>query len=173
MVILIPLISCAEKERESEIYLLPDDYVGDFYIIYDVGSGEVPVYVGSTRLFELSETGMLHTQLTFNAGIGDSSMMRFFYVSEDGRKKEIIERYGSAIEDTEENRKDKRLYIMGGGFGTFGFTEETTARGCKYTHQHFYIGTLSDGLDSKGNFRFEDYYLEHGYLCDGQIFKVK
>jgi len=165
VVIVCLIVACTEKGIEPEIYLIPAGFVGDFYVIYNVESGLAPAYESGTRLFSVPATGMIHTQLPDNVGIGYPGMIRFFYVSEDGARVEITDNYGSGVEDTAENRNDKRLYVMGGGFGEFGFTEETTSRGCKYNHQHFYVGTLVDALEGAGYFRMQDYYLEHGYPC--------
>lgn len=165
VICLLSFIACAKKEIEPETYLIQEGFVGDFYVIYNVESGLEPEYEGGTRVFRVPTTGMIHTQLPDNVGIGYPGMIRFFYVSEDGARVEITDNYGSGVEDTAENRNDKRLYVMGGGFGEFGFTEETTSRGCKYNHQHFYVGTLADALERTGYFRLQDYYLKHGYPC--------
>jgi len=164
-VFLFFLVACGEKKIASEIYLIPEGYVGKIYVVYGVKSGLKPEYEEGARLFEMSDTGIIHTQFPQNYGLGFPGMIRFYSVTKDGERTEITDTYGSRVEDTSENRNDKRFYIMGGGFGEFGFTEETTGRGCKYKDQSFYVGTLKDRLESVGDFRIEEYYLKHGYPC--------
>jgi len=172
LIIVFYLTACAEKKIEPEVYLIPEGYVGSFLIIYGVESGEDPVYENESRLFRLPESGVFHTKLSDNVGIGYPDMIRFFYLAKDGTRKEIVNSYGSVVEDTVDNRNDKKIYVMGGSFGNLGFTEDTTALGCKYNHQRFYVGTLKDRLEGVGNFRLGDYYLKHGYPCNGKLFKI-
>lgn len=163
--VLISLSACAEKQIEREIYLIPEAYTGSFFIVYDVSSGLKAQYEGEARVFNVPETGMIHTQFTQNYGVGEPGMIRFFYVSKEGARKEITDYYGATIKDSVENRKDKKIYVMGGGFGEFGFNQKTTEQGCKYNDQSFYIGTLADRLEGVGAFQLEDYYVKYGYPC--------
>ncbi|MGI1678915.1 MAG: hypothetical protein K6L75_09300 [Cellvibrionaceae bacterium] len=168
--LLISMAACAEKILEPEIYLIPEDYIGDIYIVYDVTSGNEPAYEGDARVFEVPDTGVIHTKLSQNYGRGSPGMIRFFTVSKSGTRTEITDFYAGAVEDSSENRTDKKIYVMSGGVGEFGFTKQTTDLGCKYNDRSFYVGRLSDRLEGVGQFSLADYYLEHGYPCDGQLF---
>lgn len=172
LIVAFSLEACAEKKIEPEIYLVPEGYVGSFYVVYDVRSGLEPEYEDGARLFKFSNHGIIHTQFSLNHGVSYPGMIRFFYVSNDGHRTEITDIHGAAIEDSEKNRNDKRLYIISRGFGEFGFNEETTARGCKYVDRSFYVGALSNILEDEGHFELEDYYRKYGYPCNGKLFKI-
>lgn len=171
-VLIFSLAACTKKTKEPEIYLISEDYRGDIYIVYDVASGSEPKYEGDAWVFTVPDSGVVHTKFTQNNGRSSQGIMRFFTVSKDGARSEVTNYYSGAVADTEKNRNDIKTYVMSGGFGEFGFTEETTALGCKYNDRSFYFGKLSDRLDGIGQFDLADYYLEHGYPCEGKLFSI-
>jgi hypothetical protein len=163
------IIACASEQIEPEIYLIPESYVGDIYIIYNVKTGSNPEYEGDARLFRVPDTGVIHTSLPLNKGRRGPGLIQFLQVSVNGDRTVFADFHAGAIEDSSKNRSDKKTYIMGGGFGEYAFSLELKERGCGYNYQSFYVGKLLDGLKGIGQFRLGDYYSKHGYPCDGEI----
>ena len=163
--LVILITACAEADkREPAIYLLPENYKGSFYIIFNIPKGKFPKYENDSRIYEIPENGILLTQADTNEGWIDRNKVKFFYVDGDGSRTEITERWTTSLHDTPENRGDNRITIFGGGVGVF-----EPINGCQVYEQPFIIGTKSDVLDGKVYF---DIYGPKGIKdMDKSIFK--
>ena len=153
------LSGCSESgsstEREGEIYLIPQGYVGRVFIVHDVPGGEPLEYENDVRVFRIPEDGFLLSQSAPNEGWIEAHRLRYFYVDDDGKRTEILGRWSGAVHDTEQNRSDTQLRILDGGIGTF----QIGTSHCDLVQTNLYVGTLQDLLNQTDNF---DIYSERG-----------
>ena len=63
---LLALIGCSTGEEE--VYVLPKNYVGVVYVIFNQKTGEQPKYEAGKRVYEIPPNGILKTQFGFNEG---------------------------------------------------------------------------------------------------------
>lgn len=158
LAILLSLIACSQNAgstgRDPEIYLIPDGYVGSFYILFNLPRGEPQRYEDGARVYEIPPGGMLLMQSDANEGRIRSDKIQFFYVHPDGSRTQIKERWTTSLHDTPENRRDKRVTMFGGGIGIF-----EPIRHCKVVHKAFYVGTKAQAIDWEGGF---DIFSERG-----------
>jgi len=78
---LLPLLGC--NSGEEEIYILPKNYVGVVYIIFNQKTGVEPKYEARKRVYEIPLNGILKTQFSINDGW--HGVPQYFY--SDGEKK--------------------------------------------------------------------------------------
>jgi len=148
LIIIVGTISCGKgNNREAAIYLLPENYVGSFYVIYNAPKGQPPKYEGDSRVYEIPTSGILITQMKPNEGWIDSHKLQYYYLSKDGSREQITDRWTTSFEDSPESREDKTVYIFGGGLG-----EIEPLMGCTAIEQGFGVGTKTDMLDGKNFF---------------------
>lgn len=157
LAIVLLLGACSQDagSREPEIYLIPEGYVGSFYILYNLPQGEPQRYENGARVYEIPPDGMLLMQSDANEG-GPIAIdkIKFFYVRPDGSRTQITERWTTSLHDTPENRSDERVAIFGGGIGVF-----EPIRHCKVIETGFYVGTKAQAIDWEGGF---DLFSERG-----------
>jgi hypothetical protein len=79
------LFGCGEI-GENSVYLLPKNYQGVVFVLYNRKSGEQPKYEGNTRIYEIPSNGILETQLTPNTSWHQSD--KYFYL-DNGKRIEI------------------------------------------------------------------------------------
>lgn len=162
MVISMSACSTNDKPREPEIYLLPDNYVGSFYIIFNAANGKPPQYENNSRVHVIPPNGVLLTQMDSNEGWIDQSLIKFYY-NKDGNRVEIKDRWTTSFPDNEEERKDSTTYIFGGGIGIF----ETQDTPCIISYQSFYAGKKAEGLDNVNHFQISKYVENNKIDCTG------
>src|SRR5471032_128679 len=80
------IYSCKSEIGESETILLPNNYKGAIYIIYDQKQGQPGKYEKGSRIFEVPENGIIRSQLPPNNGWHQT--LRCFYVL-NGQRIEI------------------------------------------------------------------------------------
>lgn len=127
------LISC--QKGESTIYLIPDGYKGAVQVVFDQdGSsinyknksgqetpytkqlGKPAKYDGGSRVYEISEGGILLTQQKENRG---SFVREYFYVDNNGNRKKLKLISHSDIQSN--NVKDwDELVVFDMGSGSYG-----------------------------------------------------
>lgn len=161
--IFFSLGACAESQekREPETYLLPKDYVGAFYIVFNVAGGEPVRRQDGARVYEIPESGVLLTQGNTNEGVIEGSKIRFFRQSDNDEKVEIKDHWTSSIGDEEEARDDPRIYVFGGGLGIFSRSEWP----CNISYSGFHVGTKGEILDLTNHFDVTDYLQERDIDC--------
>lgn len=147
--------SDSSPNREGEIYLIPEGYVGRIYIVHDVPGGEPLEYENGSRVYRIPEDGFLLSQSDPNAGWIETDQLRYFYVDKEGNRTEILGRWSGAVHDTEQNRSDTQLRIFGGGIGEF----QIGTSDCDLKQTDIYVGTLQDLLNQTDNY---DLYSERG-----------
>lgn len=69
-----------------ETILLPNNFKGVVYVIYDEHIGEPKAYEGLRRIYKIPETGVLFTKFPQTKGIHNR---KFFYVNKNGDRKEL------------------------------------------------------------------------------------
>lgn len=70
----------------SETFLLPDNFKGVVYVIYDEQIGEPKEYEGIRRVYRIPPTGVLFTKFPQTQGIHNR---RFYYVNSKGDRKAL------------------------------------------------------------------------------------
>ncbi len=78
----VSLSSCAQDTRgtgrEAEIYLIPDGYVGTFYVLFGIPQGEPQNYEDGARVYKIPADGMLLMQSDANEGWIETDKIQFF-----------------------------------------------------------------------------------------------
>ena len=163
MLFLFSLGACAEsqQEREPETYLLPKDYVGAFYIVFNVAEGEPVHRQAGARIYDIPESGVLLTQGNTNEGVAEASKIRFLRYAENEERVEIKDRWTTSIGDEAMARDDPKTYVFGGGLGIFS----RSGWPCKISYAGFHIGTKGEILELTNNFNIADYLQERSIDC--------
>ena len=129
------LSSCTEvKKREPAIYLIPEEYVGSLYIVFNAPNGEPPKYEGDSRVYDTPPSGVLVTQMDANEGWIESDKIQFFSVSTNGDRKPISE----VSESTPDNKR--AVYFAGLGYSG-------PVYGCKILNQNFIVGVKEERIN--------------------------
>lgn len=157
--------ACSESTiREPETYILPDGYIGSFYIIFNVVDGEPGKEKDGARVYEIPSSGLLLTQMKTNEGWIDSEQLKYYYRKPKGELTQITGRWTTSITDNAEKRADNNLTIFGGSFGTY----QQDIKACILVHKSFYIGTkkiiLSGGVN---NFDLSEIDELKNMTCNG------
>ncbi|AKP52899.1 DUF6843 domain-containing protein [Cyclobacterium amurskyense] len=72
-----------------ERYLLPEDFRGVVYVVFDQENGKEKEYEGIHRVYRIPESGILFTQFSQNEEV--YSFQEFFFVNSNGKRKELGE----------------------------------------------------------------------------------
>jgi len=72
--------------EQPETFLIPEDFKGVVYIIYDDQIGEPKEFEGFRRVYRIPETGVLFTNFKQTQGIHNR---KFYYVSKTGKRNEL------------------------------------------------------------------------------------
>lgn len=150
--------SCVDNapDREPETIIIPDGYIGAFYILFNVTDGVDARANGVGRIYEIPSTGVLFTQSSENLGWIDSGELRYFYRKADGALEPISERWTMSVPDNVESRSESIITIFGGGISVYNHPD----RPCEVVYQTFYVGTKADILDGINPLNIEDMDLE-------------
>lgn len=143
-----------EQKSEPRIYLIPEGYVGAFYIVFNIPSGEPQTYEDGARVYDIPEDGVLLMQSDSDPGLIHTDDIEFFYESDDGTRDRIEGRWTTSVHDTPENRADDQVYIFGGGINLI-----KPVKNCGIYAKDFHIGTKAQILDGVGHF---DIYSDRG-----------
>lgn len=138
--------------REPETYILPEGYIGSFYIIFNVPSGQPRKKQLGERVYEIPASGVLLTQMDINPGWINENKIKFFYRLKNGALREITERETTSWTDTPKHRADTRITIFGGGIGIL----QGASYPCPVENQAFHVGTRKDILEMVNHFDISD-----------------
>lgn len=69
-----------------ETFLVPDNFHGVVYVIYDEQNGNPKEYEGLRRVYRIPETGVLFTKFPQTQGIHDR---KFYYLKPNGSRREL------------------------------------------------------------------------------------
>ncbi len=149
------------QQREAESYILPENYIGAFYVIFDQPTGAAPTTLDSARLFQIPDNGVLLTQAPISEGAIAADKLRFFRQDAPGQLTEITGRWYSSI-DPEQAYQDSATYIFGGGPGVYSSSELS----CDIRFRGFHVGTKSQILDQVNHFDIESFIKDNKLSCD-------
>ncbi|MFL1483169.1 DUF6843 domain-containing protein [Marinobacter sp. LN3S78] len=143
------IVGCAQSDetRHPERYVIPEDYVGSFHIVFGIQSGEPPLTEDGTRVYQIPDSGVLLTQGGPNPGRTASDNIRFFYDGENDDLHPITGRWTTSLHDTSENRAEEETYVFGGGI-----SEIQPVRHCNIYSKSLYVGTKSQALEQVNYF---------------------
>jgi hypothetical protein len=96
---------------EKETYLIPEDFNGEFRVVYGEKCGVVPRSEEGRRVLEIPLNGVLIIQPEFEAGIIDNE---YYLVDHDGLRTVLSSSFGN------DSDKDTMPGITMGGSGNFG-----------------------------------------------------
>ena len=122
---LLFFIGCNTGERE--VYILPKNYIGVVYVLFNQKLGEKPKYEAGKRVYEIPSSGILKTQFSFNDGWHG---MPEYYYADGNNKKMIIYQL-----DTRGLRQNKLQVCCTQNFKTGNETKGSVQ------YERFFIGT--------------------------------
>ena len=158
--ILLTLCSaCNAKELETQIFLIPEGYVGELKMIYGVSSGEAGQYENEARVYEINSQGVHITQLEFAWGKGTRDSFRFYYVDGSGNRTPILLSDLVRGEEMKRQVEDLNTYIIDSSSGSIG------SYPCDFDTKSFYVGSYKDILEGKGVISITDYLIENPDPC--------
>ncbi|MFK3858104.1 DUF6843 domain-containing protein [Pseudoalteromonas rhizosphaerae] len=144
------LSACTEvKKSEPVIYLIPENYVGSLYIIFNAPNGHPPKYEDGSRVYEIPPSGILVTQMDANEGWIENSQIQYFEVSNTNERTPISEDSSLKDKDTTDGEETRTVYV--GGLGESG-----PIYGCTVINQNFTVGTDAEQTDRKNLFSIYD-----------------
>jgi len=116
--------SFLQTRAEPEIHLIAEGYRGPVLIAHSRPEGSAKKYEGDARVYEIPADGVLVTQFDANEGISYVGDQRFFYVTKDGRRIEVYERFRFDKELPKDSLQvyDYSLGISGGDLTTTHYT---------------------------------------------------
>lgn len=158
-----PFTACSDtvQQREPEHFILPANYVGAFYVIFDQANGEPLQYQHDARRYLIPTNGVLLTQAKISEGAVVADKLRFFRQNTPEQLTEITARWLTSIE-TEQAYQDTTTYIFGGGPGVYSSSELK----CDIHFRGFHIGTKSQILDEVNHFDIESFIKQNKLICD-------
>lgn len=152
--------SNSTQQREAESYILPENYVGAFYVIFEQPTGDAPIKMDSARLFHIPDNGVLLTQAAISEGVITADKLRFFQKNGANQLTEITARWHTSI-DPEQAYQDTTTYIFGGGPGIYS----SSGFKCDIHFRGFHIGTKSQILDQVNHFDIESFIKDNKLGC--------
>lgn len=152
------VVSCADNtpDREPETIILPDGYIGGFYIVFNVSDGVETGSSSAGRTYEIPSSGVLFSQSPENLGWIDSGELKYFYRKADGALEPISGRWTRSVPDTVESRSENIITIFGGGISVYNHPDIP----CEVVYQPFYVGTKANILDGINPLKIEDIDLQ-------------
>lgn len=149
------------RRRDAESYILPENYIGTFYVIFEQPTGSPPITLDNIRQFTIPDNGVLLTQTPISEGAIAVSKLRFFRQQPDNQLAEISDRWYGSI-DPEQAYQDSTTYIFGGGPGVYS----SSTLECDIYFRGFYIGTQGQILNQVKHFDIETYIKNNNLGCD-------
>lgn len=160
---LLTLSACAEPpQREPESYLIKEGYSGPVYVVFGVTKGEPAAHEDGSRIYRIPDSGILLTQMSLNEGRISSDDLRFFYVSESGKRTEI-EEHLARIPENEQTLKQDATYIVGGGIGNISAIPDLD---CTAHYVSYHVGTPAEIMENSKDVELIDHLLDEGVTCE-------
>ena len=88
LIISVFFLSIWFRTASPELYLIPDDFRGEFVVYFDEPCGSTPIYDGKSRIFRVPSNGVLITQASESHGYLNH---RFESIDSDGNRKILPE----------------------------------------------------------------------------------
>lgn len=140
---------CPDRKRASPaVYLIPENYKGTFYIIYNAPKGTPAKYENGVPVFAIPPSGILVTQAKSSAVWEENPPnWHFYYVNNKSDRTPIKGRWHDDIENTSEYRSSTQLTTFHANVGEVVLTKKCSAHA-----QLFAVGQVSDIFDSQFQF---------------------
>lgn len=90
ILIFVAVLQCSCQNRDSEVFILPENYSGYVVILFNQKDGQEPKYFEGKRLYEIPSNGILKTQFEAEYGYADKFDAFSKSVSEENRLKSGI-----------------------------------------------------------------------------------
>ena len=134
------------------VYLIPEEYKGTFYIIYNVPKGQPAKYENGSAIFEIPQSGVLLTQAS-GSPVWDENPpnWHYYYVDNNGSKTPITGTWSSGNSDKPKNINDTKIVKFHTTVGMF-----EPVKGCDVNLQRFAVGTTAEINSDKYYFGIYD-----------------
>ncbi len=151
-------LTACETERTPETFLLPENFKGFFYIVYEQTNGQGKVFEQNRRIYNIPITGVLFTKfkndwrsIKFENG---TINQQFYFVDDNGKRKRIkVLDTGDFNNEATINLK-KQQYSRD-SLGVFFISAGTISNGkITLTTDQYYIGKYNDLAKTK-DFTFQ------------------
>ena len=145
---------CPNRKRSSPaVYLIPENYKGTFYIVYNAPKGTSAKYENDVPVFSIPPSGLLVTQAK-NSAVWEENPPNwyFYYINNKGDRTPIKGRWHDDIENTSEYRSSTQLTSFHANVG-----EVVLAKKCSAHAQLFAVGQVSDIFDSQFQFDLREH----------------
>ena len=151
------LIAC-ETDRRPETFLLPDNFKGFFYVVYNQTGGQDKVFEQNRRLYKIPTTGVLFTKfkndwgsIKFENGLINQ---QFYYFDNNGQRVKIKVLDTGDFNNEATTYPKKELYSRD-SLAAFFISAGTISNGkTTLTTDQYYIGTYYDLTKTK-DFTFQ------------------
>lgn len=127
------------------IYILPDGYVGEVIVFFDVDSCYTEESHSIYRVYRIPDSGILKTNFSEQSGL--SLGMRFYYGSRKGQRLYMINNKSLNIQDTE-----------------FGIYKRRLGRLGKVAYTYFVVDSATNSSQYKSHF-IDSRYLTESLGC--------
>jgi hypothetical protein len=130
------------------ICLIPENYCGDVYIIYDQPSGRNAEFDGNNRIYRIPDNGILFTKFKMENYTADQ---QYYYDTPEGKRKKLIQISTGDFNEPWSYHKNQmepsrnKIAIIDGGI-----IWSTMSPGCSYEYQHSFVGTYNQFTSYKG-----------------------
>lgn len=84
--ILFPFLFSCEHYCEPEVFLIPENYKGPIYIIYNQKNGTNKEYDNNKRIYRIPTNGILLTKFKDEYG---TLNQEYYYISKDGKRTKL------------------------------------------------------------------------------------
>jgi len=127
-----------------ERYLIPENYRGPVYVIFNQKDGQTKEYEGNRRLYRIPSTGVLFTQFKDEQGWINQD---YYLVSSDGQRKKLgvldtrdFNEEWTLEKNPKEPSRDSFAVFNPGTMGTIGNSGDSNSK----VFSLLYVGTYND-----------------------------
>jgi hypothetical protein len=130
------------------IFLIPDNFHGDLYVVYDQAHGTDQEFDGMSRLYRIPKTGILFTKFKPETSTADQE---YFYVDAGGNRRKLMEETSgdfngpwTSKNNTKQISRNTNMIFDGGVIWS------TISATCTYDYQHAFVGSFDQFTMNKG-----------------------
>lgn len=149
-------------KSRRERFLIPSGYMGDVFVIYDVGDGEPLTQSRGDTTYRIPPGGILRIQGPMFRG---PTRTTYYYEHGDGTVEKIANLWLSTIPRTPENLADEK--DVGVYFPRTGAVQRSPTT-CSVNFEEFYVGTKAHLLSNFHEYGLNQYLNEHPVPCSGR-----
>ena len=142
-----------------QLYLIPQGYMGEIYVVHGVVDGEPEKRVFRESTYRIPRDGILRTQAPIIRGLTTTA---YYYVRDDGTLERIRYAWYTTISRTPDNlANDKDIGIFFPRVGKY----HDDSQGCSVEYVEFYVGTKAYLLSKDQRLDMVRYLREHPVKC--------